>query len=61
MLIFNQLNNILDNLLSSLNDGSNTEASSMPRQIDRLNNDILGIKKRKKSLYGKRELLKNWS
>lgn len=50
---------MLDNLVNNLNDGSNTEVLAEARRIYTLNNNILGLRKRKKGLNRERNLLKN--
>lgn len=59
MPIPSQFKDILDNLVDSLNDGSNTNALVEAKQIYTLTNDILGHEKREKYLNGEKDFLKN--
>lgn len=57
----NQFKAILNNLISNLNDCSDTDAPAKLRQIHLSNNDIPGSRMREKGLDKERNFLKNQS
>lgn len=59
--ILNRFKYMLNDLIDSSNDGSDTKVLAEARRIHLLNNNIPDPRERERDLDGERDLLRNWS